>query len=745
MDDLTGRTIGPYELRDWIGTGGMATVYRGVHRALGQPRAVKVLLPTHAADPTLVERFRSEAKLAAGLRHPNIVPIYDVGEDDGLFYMVMDFVEGVPLGRLLEEEGALPVDRSIVLLRQLASALDYAHGRGIIHRDVKAGNVLVDPDDRVTLFDFGIARGVDVGRLTKPGLMVGTPHYLAPEVISGAEGDRRADLYALGVLAFEMLAGRLPFMGSDSLSVLYAQVNSVPPSLRDISPDVPSEVEQVVNRQIAKRPDDRYPTATAFVSALSDASHGLLLLPGEGALERFDVSGAGGSASVPTTPPPVTVPVNGAGRSGAGQASAGQPSAGRPGSGRPGPGQPVAGLVQEPITPTTLFHQVADDDTPTPQPMPRPDLAIVRASADEPESPTGQVPIGLVAAPHPGTLTRPRRSLLVPILVGGTILVTLAVIVAATVMIFVRRPDTETTAQPTATATAVAQVAATATSVPATATRAPAAVVPTAAPTRVSDPTPVPTVAPTAPPAPPSPEEQLGEAQAAIERGDFSTALPLLAALQQASPPPDGIDEARYKAYLGYGQHLLDQGQLDESNAQFSEALAIRPDDPAALEGQKQVTLAKLWQTMEAAWDKDEAIVSAALEEILALDPGYRDASVKLYALLVARGERLLAEGDKDGATAAFQRAATVYPDGPEAQARLAALTAPPPEPQPEVAAPAPAPAPAQQAAPARQQAPASAPPPAAQPPIQPPPIQPPAGLPVPPNLPAGLPGIPGR
>jgi serine/threonine-protein kinase len=748
MDDLTGRTIGPYELRDWIGTGGMATVYRGVHRALGQPRAVKVLLPTHAADPILVERFRSEAKLAAGLRHPNIVPIYDVGEDDGLFYMVMDFVEGVPLGRLVEEEGALPVDRAISLLRQLASALDYAHGRGIIHRDVKAGNVLVGPDDRVTLFDFGIARGVEVGRLTKPGLMVGTPHYLAPEVISGAEGDRRADLYALGILAFEMLAGRLPYMGSDTLSVLYAQVNSTPPSLRGISPDVPFEVEQVVNRQMAKRPDDRYSTATAFVSALSDASHGLLLLPGEGTLERFGVAGAGGSTSAPTTtstPPPATAPVHGAGLSSVGQASA---------------GQPVAGLVQEPITPTTLFYRPPDDDTPTPQPIPRPDLATFVAPVDEPESPTGQVPVGLVAARRPGALTRPRRSLLVPVLVGGTVLATLAVIVAAALMIFARRPGTETTVQPTATTVAAAQ-AATSTSAPATATRAPAAAVvapatattpaqvavaaPAVAPTQAPPPTPAPpvaAVAAVAAPSPPSPEEQLGTAQAAIERGDFSTALPLLAALQQASPSPDGLDEARYKGYLGYGQQLLDQGQLDESNAQFGEALAIRPDDPAALEGQKQVTLAKLWQTMEAAWDKDEAISSAALEEMLALDPGYRDASVKLYALLVARGEGMLAEGDRDGAIAAFQRAATVYPDGPEAEARLAALTAPPPQPLPEAPAAAPAPAPAQQAAPARQPAPASAPPPAAQPPIQPPPIQPPAGLPAPPNLPAGLPGF---
>src|SRR4051812_22166074 len=272
MDNLTGRTIGPYELRDRIGTGGMAAVYRGVHRALGQPRAIKILLPAHTADPTLVERFKSEAKLAAGLQHPNIVSIYDVGEDGGLLYFVMDLVPGEPLGRLLDNQQPLPLDRAVNLLRQLASALDYAHARGVIHRDVKTSNVLIGPDDHLTLFDFGIARGANVGRLTRPGLMVGTPYYLAPEVITGAEGDRRADLYALGVLAYELLTGRLPFVGADTMAVLYAQVNTPPPSLRRSNPEITETIERVVFRQLAKRPDDRYPTAHNFVSALSAAA-----------------------------------------------------------------------------------------------------------------------------------------------------------------------------------------------------------------------------------------------------------------------------------------------------------------------------------------------------------------------------------------------------------------------------------------------------------------------------------------
>ena len=240
MDDLVGRVLGPYELLDRIGTGGMATVYRGVHRALGQPRAIKILLPAFAADASLVERFRAEARIASGLRHPNIVSIYDVGEQDGLFYLVMDLVEGTPLGRLLRREKMLDLGRAAHLLRQLASALDYAHRRGIVHRDIKASNVLVGEDDHVSLFDFGIARAAAaLDRITVPGQVVGTPEYLAPEVITGAEGDHRSDFYALGVLAYQMLAGRLPFAGEDTIALLYAQVSKTPPSLCEIRPEAP--------------------------------------------------------------------------------------------------------------------------------------------------------------------------------------------------------------------------------------------------------------------------------------------------------------------------------------------------------------------------------------------------------------------------------------------------------------------------------------------------------------------------
>jgi hypothetical protein len=223
---------------------------------------------------------------------------------------------------------------------------------------------------------------------------------------------------------------------------------------------------------------------------------------------------------------------------------------------------------------------------------------------------------------------------------------------------------------------------------------------------------------PTSPPAPteppattaPAPAQQLATAQAAIDHGDFTSALIQLGALNTAAPGTEGLPDALYRAHLGYGQQLLDQGQLDESNAEFAEALAIRPGDAAAQAGQQQVALATLWQTMEGAWDHDEAAASAALEEILARDPGYRDANVKLYSLLVSRADRLLAAGDRDGAIQALQRAEQVYPEGGEARARLESLTAPTPTaaPQqaqpPQAAQPAPAAKPAQAAQPAQQQ-----------------------------------------
>ena len=709
MDELVGRTLGPYELLDRIGTGGMATVYRGIHRALGQPRAIKILQPALAADASLVERFRSEAKIASGLRHPNIVSIYDVGEQDGLFYLVMDLVEGVSLGQLLRREQTLDLDRAGRLLLQLASALDYAHGRGVVHRDIKAGNVLVGADDHVSLFDFGIARAAAFARLTIPGQVVGTPEYLAPEVIMGAEGDPRADFYALGILAYQMLAGRLPITGADTMATLYAQVSTVPPSLREIRPEIPAAVDGVVLRQLAKQPAERYPTAESFVNALSAAA---------------DQAAAGLSAAAivpPATPPPARPtppPGLGGGRTtplpplpparplpeeeiatprplarpagldvNARQAESG-PHTQRVGfdpsastippepvyTGGPARTPPPAGPPGEwtgrdrPATPAPATR-AAHGDPPAnrmvlaPRRLPVPRAAPEAASRGGPGlGPSAVVALGLVGiwALATGRL-EPITGMILGVTPTPTVEVsarpepTIASIVAG------ETPSAVAAAPPVVAPAAAAPTVQAATppaavAPPAAATSAAAAPMATAAPTAM----PVAEVAPL----PPAPEEQVQAALKQIEEGDPASAVGLLGALKASAPDTDGLDAALYRAYLGLGRQQLDQGLLDDSYASFGEALKLRPDDSAALDGQQQVVLTKLWQTMEAAWDRDEAVATAALEEILALDPGYRDAKVKLYALLVARANRLLGEGDVDGGLAVLRRAQEVYPEG---------------------------------------------------------------------------------
>ena len=227
MDPLVGRALGPYELQVRLGAGGMGTVYRAVHRRLRQQRAVKVLPGNLAADPTFVQRFEREARVAAELRHPNIVVVHDVDDENGIYYIAMELLQGRSLRDLIREESPVPIDRALNLLEQLAQALDYAHARSVVHRDIKPGNVFVGNGDHVTLVDFGIARAADGTALTGSGIM-GTPEYMAPEMLRGEGTGQTSDLYALGIVAYELLTGRLPFTGTNTPAIMYAQVHTPP-------------------------------------------------------------------------------------------------------------------------------------------------------------------------------------------------------------------------------------------------------------------------------------------------------------------------------------------------------------------------------------------------------------------------------------------------------------------------------------------------------------------------------------
>ena len=278
MDHLIGRSLGQYRLIAVLGAGAMGTVFHAEQVALLQPRAVKVLRPELAADPRFVERFLREARLAAALRHPNIVQIYDADRSGGFHYIAMELVAGHTLSELRREGGRLSFGRTVDLLRQVAAALDYAHGgdpergkRTVIHRDVKSGNIMVGPDGHVTLLDFGLARAAQGTAFTMPGGPSGTPAFMAPEVIAGAEATPSADLYSLGVVAYELLTGYVPFRAPTATAIMYAHVHLPPPSPRSLQPLLPEAAEEVLLRQLAKDPSERFPDATSFVGALTNA------------------------------------------------------------------------------------------------------------------------------------------------------------------------------------------------------------------------------------------------------------------------------------------------------------------------------------------------------------------------------------------------------------------------------------------------------------------------------------------
>jgi serine/threonine protein kinase len=279
LENLKGQRFGRYEIVELIGRGGMAAVYRARDTVLHRDLALKLLYPQYGGDTTLVGRFQREAVLAARLDHPNIVPIYDVGESEGMAYIAMRLLSGKSLADLLTTRQRLTPSELALVVSQIAAALDYAHDRSIVHRDIKPGNILLEQlrgdtivaETRALLTDFGIAKSLDTPSLTGTGILIGTPDYMAPEQIRGARSiDGRADTYALGALAYRALTGRRPFEGSTQ-EVLIGHLEGRFSSPSAISPDLPSAVDPVIRRAMAMNPNDRYPRAAEFAQALSAA------------------------------------------------------------------------------------------------------------------------------------------------------------------------------------------------------------------------------------------------------------------------------------------------------------------------------------------------------------------------------------------------------------------------------------------------------------------------------------------
>lgn len=259
---MIGQVLGErYELLERIGGGGMALVYRGQDRLLNRKVAVKVLRQQYVNDEEFIRRFRREAQAAASLSHPNVVSIYDVGQEDETHYIVMEFIDGKTLNDLIKERAPIPVEEAIRISAQICDALDHAHINQIIHRDIKPHNILIGKNGRVKVTDFGIARAADASQITQTGSVVGSVHYFSPEHAKGTLTGAQSDLYSLGIVLYQMLTGRLPFLGESPISVALKHLQEDVEEPRKVNPLIPQSVENIILKSMRKKPEERYRSA----------------------------------------------------------------------------------------------------------------------------------------------------------------------------------------------------------------------------------------------------------------------------------------------------------------------------------------------------------------------------------------------------------------------------------------------------------------------------------------------------
>ncbi|HVD49225.1 MAG TPA: Stk1 family PASTA domain-containing Ser/Thr kinase [Gaiellaceae bacterium] len=300
-DTLIGTVFdGRYRIIRKLGAGGMADVYLAEDQELGRNVAIKILNDRHAADDSFIERFRREAKNAAGLSHPNIVSIYDRGEAEGTYYIAMEYLEGRSLKELIVSRGPAPIKVSIDYARQILAALAAAHRRGIVHRDIKPHNVLVNPEGRLKVTDFGIARS-GASQMTEVGSIIGTAQYLSPEQARGAPVDQTSDLYSVGVVLYEMLTGQVPFTGDTPLEIAMKHLSEVPKPPSELRPEVPHDLDLIVLRALAKDPAERYQSAEEMDADLARVADGLPVDPETETAATAVLSGSGLIAAAPTS------------------------------------------------------------------------------------------------------------------------------------------------------------------------------------------------------------------------------------------------------------------------------------------------------------------------------------------------------------------------------------------------------------------------------------------------------------
>jgi len=413
MQDLSGTTLGPYELRGILGKGGMATVYRAYQPGMEREVAIKVMSPDLAEQPEFIARFEREARIIAQLQHPHILPVYDFGRSGSYIYLVTRLIERGTLGNELRGK-PLPPARVVKITRQIADALDYAHRRGIVHRDLKPTNVLLGDDDHVFLTDFGIAKliaGSTVSGLTAPNAVMGTPTYMAPEQWRSEPVDARTDVYALGVMVYQMLLGQVPFSAETPHGLMYLHLDKEPPPARQINPALPPAIEPVLRRALAKQRAARYASAGEFARDLDRALGFPERLPEQTLLEGADDLTLGAEdwlADAPPAEPPAAELTSRPARS-------------------PFPPPPSPTLPVNPSTPYPMVPVRAA----TPELLPRPSTPIV----------TGYAPPYRPPAPDYAPPASAGRILLIGAILVGVLIVVAGVVVISALLLNVGGAD----------------------------------------------------------------------------------------------------------------------------------------------------------------------------------------------------------------------------------------------------------------------------------------------------------------
>ena len=310
LADLIDATLGEYEIIGELGRGGMATVFLAHEIALDRKVAIKVMAPALLASPGMAERFKREARLAANLSHPNILPIFSVRETDRLVFFVMKCLMGRPLDAVLKETGPLPVPTVQVILAQVAAGLAHAHRRGIVHRDIKPGNIMVDDDGGVVVTDFGIAKAAESDGLTATGSTIGTPAYMSPEQCSGQVLTTAADQYSLGAVAYELLTGKVPFASDSAIGLMYHHVHTAPEPIETLRPDIPAGMAAAIMKMLAKDPVERWPGLEPAIDAIGEPRRSGMVDPVRDELATLASSGSVpkilAASHTPRTPLPNT-------------------------------------------------------------------------------------------------------------------------------------------------------------------------------------------------------------------------------------------------------------------------------------------------------------------------------------------------------------------------------------------------------------------------------------------------------